>query len=114
MTNETKEIEMGRHNPIYTLAFGAIFAGVLGGCANLQQRGSQASADAKITTDVEASLNQMAALGPPGSIKVQTMDHVVYLNGLVDGGLEKRTAESAALQVAGVQQIVDDIVVFHN
>jgi osmotically-inducible protein OsmY len=30
---------------------------------------------------------------------VQTRDHVVYLNGLVDVGVEKRIAEATAKQV---------------
>jgi len=53
-------------------------------------------------------------LGPPGSIRVQTLDRVVYLNGLVDVGLQKGTAESAALQVPGVAQVVDSIAVSPN
>jgi osmotically-inducible protein OsmY len=39
---------------------------------------------------------------------------VVYLNGVVDGGLAKRNAEAVVRQVAGVQQVVDDIEVAHK
>jgi len=38
---------------------------------------------------------------------------VVYLNGLVDGGLAKRTAEAAVRRVPGVRNVVDDIDVAH-
>jgi osmotically-inducible protein OsmY len=111
--DDTKEIGMNRLKTIYTLAFATILAGAAGGCADLH--GSQsASADSMITADVETRLDQMADLGPPGSIKVQTLDHVVYLNGLVDGGLEKRTAEEAVLKVPGVEKVADDIDVLHN
>jgi osmotically-inducible protein OsmY len=39
---------------------------------------------------------------------------VVYLNGFVDVGLEKRNAESVAMQVPGVTNVVDGIAVLHN
>jgi osmotically-inducible protein OsmY len=106
---------MSRLKPIYTLAIASISAGVLAGCADFRQCGSQGCApDAKITADIESQLNQMPELGPPGSIRVQTLDHVVYLNGQVDGGLEKRSAEAAARQVPGVEQVADDIYVVHK
>jgi len=89
-------------------------AGVMAGCADFREgRGPSATPDAKITADVQAQLDLMADLGPPGSIRVQTFSNVVYLNGLVDGGLAKRTAEAAVRQVAGVQSVVDDIDVAH-
>jgi osmotically-inducible protein OsmY len=101
--------------PIYTAAVASILAGVLAGCADFRQCGTQScTPDAKLKADIEARLNQMPELGPPGSITVQTLDHVVYLNGRVDGGLEKRNAEATVLQVPGVQQVVDDIDVAHK
>jgi osmotically-inducible protein OsmY len=113
--DDTKEIGMNILKTIYTLAFATMLAGAAAGCADLRAHGSQsASADAMITADVETQLNLMADLGPPGSIKVQTLDHVVYLNGLVDGGLEKRTAEEAVLKIPGVEKVADDIDVLHN
>jgi osmotically-inducible protein OsmY len=69
--------------------------------------------DTKITADVQARLNQVTDLGSPDSIKVQTLDHVVYLNGLVDAGSEKSTAESVVKQVPGVTRIVNNIAVSH-
>jgi osmotically-inducible protein OsmY len=42
---------------------------------------------------------------------VQTLNHVVYLNGLVDDDLAKRTAVSVTKQVAGVTDVVNNIAV---
>jgi len=106
---------MSRLKPIYTLALASAMAGVLAGCADFRQCGSQGcTPDAKITADIETRLNQMPELGPPGSIRVQTVNHLVYLNGQVDGGLEKRTAEAVVRQVPGVEQVADDIDVVHK
>jgi osmotically-inducible protein OsmY len=101
--------------PIYTLALASALAGILAGCADFRPSGTEnASPDAKITADAEARLNLMADLGPPGSIRVQTFDNVVYLNGVVDGGLAKRNAEATVRELPGVQQVVDDIDVAHK
>jgi osmotically-inducible protein OsmY len=106
---------MTTFKPIYTMALSTILAASLFGCADFKPSGVQDSfADAKITADVESRLNQMPELGPSSSVEVQTVDHVVYLNGLVDVGLEKRNAESVAMQVPGVTNVVNDISVSHN
>jgi osmotically-inducible protein OsmY len=106
---------MSGHKPIYTLAFASILVGVLAGCADLKPSGTQSAIPAaQIKADAEARLDQMTDLGPPGSIRVQTLANVVYLNGVVDGGLAKRNAESVVRQVPGVQQVVDDIDVAHK
>lgn len=47
----------------------------------------------------------------PNKITVQTLDHVVYLNGAVVSGLEISTAESIALQVPGVRRVMNSVVV---
>ena len=57
-----------------------------------------------------ASINT-PELGAPHSIEVQTKDRVVYLNGLVNDGLERRIAESVALQTSGVLKVVNSIAV---
>jgi hypothetical protein len=106
---------MIRHKPIYTLAFAAILAGVLAGCADFRAGATQSGTpDGKITAAAQGRLDLMADLGPPGSIRVQTFDNVVYLNGTVEGGLAKRNAEAVVRQVPGVQQVVDDIDVAHR
>jgi osmotically-inducible protein OsmY len=106
---------MRRFKLIATFALAAIPAAILAGCADFKPCGSQScTADANITADVQARLNQMPDLGPPGSVRVQTRDRVVFLNGPVDVGLEKRTAESVALQTPGVVQVVNSIAVSHD
>src|SRR5580704_15376293 len=106
---------MSGHKPIYTLALASILAGVLAGCASLPPSETQnAVPDAQIKADAEARLDQMTDLGPPGSIRVQTFANVVYLDGVVDGGLAKRNAEAVVRQVPGVEQVVDDIDVAHK
>jgi osmotically-inducible protein OsmY len=106
---------MSSSNSIYVAAFALFLTGILPGCADLRQSGSNSGAeDTAITADVETRLNEIPALGPPGSVRVETLDHVVYLNGLVDGGLEKRLAEADALQEAGVTKVVNNIAVSHD
>ena len=106
---------MSRHKPIYTLALASTLAAVLAGCADLPSSGTKSAIpDAQIKADAEARLDQMTDLGPPGSIRVQTFANVVYLNGVVDGGLAKHNAEAVVRQLPGVQQVVDDIDVAHK
>lgn len=65
--------------------------------------------DAKITADVVAQFHQRLDL-EPNTITVQTMDHVVYLHGLVSSSLEIYTAESIARDVPGVTEVVSAVV----
>ena len=69
--------------------------------------------DAKITQNLQARLDGMSDFGPPGAIRVETKDHVVYLNGTVDAGLAKHLAESVAKQTPGVARVVNSIAVDH-
>jgi osmotically-inducible protein OsmY len=106
---------MNRIKPIHTLALASILTGALAGCADFRANGSQgAVSSADITGEAQSRLDQMADLGPPGSVHVQTFANVVYLSGVVDGGLAKRNAEAVVHQVPGVQQVVDDIDVAHK
>jgi osmotically-inducible protein OsmY len=79
----------------------------LAGCATYEKCGLEGCpGEAKITEKVQAALNQHADSGPPGSIRVQTLNRVVYLNGLVDDRLAKRSAVAITKQVAGVTTVV--------
>jgi osmotically-inducible protein OsmY len=99
----------------YPLAFVLVFMRALPGCAEYRQcRLEGCPPDTKITADVQARLNQITDVGSTDSIKVQTLDHVVYPNGLVDAGSEKSTAESVAKQVPGVTRVVNNIAVSHS
>ena len=99
---------------LYAMAIALTLIGVCG-CAEIKDCGPEGCAsDRKITAKVQARLDQQADLGAPGTITVETLHGVVYLNGLVDEGLEKRNAESLAKQVRGVTQVVNNIAVEHN
>jgi len=69
--------------------------------------------DAEITNVVEASLQKHPDLGPPSQLYVTTRDHVVYLSGTADTGLQRETAGSLAMQTPGVKRVVNNISVSH-
>jgi osmotically-inducible protein OsmY len=97
---------------LYGLASAVILAGALAGCATYGKCGIEGCAgDAKVTATVQSLLEQHPELGPPGSIDVQTIDHVVYLNGFVASGLERGTAVSLAQGAPGVKKVVNTIAV---
>jgi osmotically-inducible protein OsmY len=111
----TEATEMNIPTPLYALAAVLTLAGALEGCATLGKCDSASCRDdAAITSQVQDRLNQSPVFGSPNSIRVQTVDHVVYLNGEADGSLEKRTAASEVQQVAGVTQVVNNIAVVNK
>ena len=65
--------------------------------------------DAKIAMNVQQLLDSHSELGPPNSIHVQSFDHVVYLQGIVDTGLEKWIAESVASEAPDIARVVNSI-----
>lgn len=95
------------------LAIVLILTGALCGCAvynTYEKCGFHGCpGDAKITADVLAQFNQRWDL-EPNAITVQTLDHVVYLYGVVSSGLEVDTAESIARRVPGVTRVVNSMV----
>jgi osmotically-inducible protein OsmY len=97
--------------PAYSLACVLALAGAVSGCAT--ESSGERMTDEKITAELQSRLDKIADLGPPHSILVQTRNHIVYLNGEVDTGLEKRMAESIAMQITGVTLVVNDIAVSH-
>lgn len=100
---------MSRRKHLYALAIPLIVLGPLSGCATYARCGlSGCAGDAKITANVQALIDQHPELGP-NVIDVQTLDHVVYLYGLVDTNLERQLAESAALNTPGVARVVNSI-----
>jgi osmotically-inducible protein OsmY len=66
--------------------------------------------DAKITAEIRLQLSRCSSL-EPNVVTVQTLDHVVYLYGVVSSGLEINTAGSIASQAPGVARVVNSIVV---
>jgi osmotically-inducible protein OsmY len=94
------------------LAFVLILTGVLSGCAAYNTHAKcgfyGCPGDAKITANVLAKFSQRLDL-EPNAITVQTLDHVVYLYGLVSSSLEISTAESIARKVPGVTGVVSSV-----
>ena len=92
------------------LAFGVVLANALAGCAAYEKCGFQGCpGDAMLTAEVQALIAQHPALQPPNLIYVQTLDHVVYLSGMVDTGTERLLAESIARSAPGVRRVVNSI-----
>jgi osmotically-inducible protein OsmY len=100
---------------IYAWPICIMLMSALSGCATLEKCGLEGCAsDRKISAQIEALLNAHPELGPPGSIAVETLNGVVYLDGDVVSGLEKRNAESIVRQVSGVKRVVNGISVEHT
>ena len=92
------------------LAFGFLLANALAGCAAYEKCGFQGCpGDAKLSAEVQALIAQHPALQPPNLIYVQTLDHVVYLSGMVDTSTERLLAESIAQAAPGVRRVVNSI-----
>jgi osmotically-inducible protein OsmY len=91
------------------LALAILLAGILQGCASYKCGFGGCPGDADITARVNALLAQHPALQPPNLLQVQTLNHVVYLTGLVDTVFERQMAESVALQAPGVSKVVNSI-----
>ena len=101
---------MTRPIHLYTLALVLVLTGTLPGCAAYKKCGfGGCPGDAEITAQVRALFDQYPALKPPNLLDVQTLDHVVYLNGVVDTDLERQMAESVADEVKGVTKVVNSI-----
>jgi osmotically-inducible protein OsmY len=79
-----------------------LLATSLMGCAVNKQ-------DEKITTNVRAALATHSDLGPPGAIRVQARENVVYLSGLVNSGYSGENAVAVASQVDGVTNVVSNV-----
>jgi len=85
-----------------------VLMGALGGCATYEKCGLEGCpGDAKITAKVQAAFDHHPELGPPNSINVKTLNHVVYLSGEVSEGNMSETAES----IKGVTRVVNSIAV---
>ena len=93
-------------------ALALLLLGSLSGCAAYRECGFDGCpGDAKITADVRALLNQHPALEAPNLLYVHTVDHVVYLDGLVDTPFQSEMAESVAHEATGVTRVVNLIAV---
>jgi osmotically-inducible protein OsmY len=106
---------MGIHRQgIYGLVSACVLMATLTGCATYEKCGIEGCpGDARITQNVQTLFDKHPDLGPPNLIDIQTLDKVVYLNGMAASGLERREAESVAQEAPGVTRIVNLISVTH-
>ena len=82
----------------------------LSACATYQKCGfGGCPDDRQITTAVRGVIHEYPELQGVNTIRVQTLNHVVYLYGQVDTEVERWTAQQAALSVKGVDRVVDSI-----
>jgi osmotically-inducible protein OsmY len=85
-------------------------SGALGSCTAYMKCGLDGCpGDAKLAADVRTSFAEHSVLQPPNLLKVQAVNHVIYLYGLVDTDLERQIAESVALGTPGVTKVVNSI-----
>jgi osmotically-inducible protein OsmY len=102
------EIKMSAPRTVRLMTLGLVITGVLSGCATFEKCGFKGCpGDAQVTAEVKALFDKHPELGT--SIDVQTLDHVVYLYGLVDTPLESEIAQSVALQAPGAARVVSSI-----
>lgn len=101
---------MRRPNRLFALAITLVLAGALPGCAAYKKCGfGGCPGDAEIRAEVRALFDQHPALETPNLLEVQALDHVVYLNGVVDTDTQRLMAESVAHQAKGVAKVVNSI-----
>jgi osmotically-inducible protein OsmY len=82
----------------------------LSACASFEKCGfGGCPGDRQITAQVEDVLRKYPELQGVNQVRVQTLNHVVYLYGMVDTEVELVTAQRAALSVPGVDHVVNSI-----
>jgi osmotically-inducible protein OsmY len=86
-----------------------ILTACLVGCATMTCSPENCATDAKITSDVQAIFDQRTEFGPPGTIRVQTVNGTVYLSGKVSTDLVRRSADALAKQVPNVKSVINSI-----
>jgi len=87
-----------------------ILTAALPGCAAYQKCGFRGCpGDAKLAAAVRTAFETHPELEPPNLIKVQSVDHVVYLYGLVDTDFQRQMAEAVAHQAPGVTKVISSI-----
>jgi len=90
-------------------ALGAlILAAALSGCATFQ---AEKGGDAQTTAEVESSFAKHPELGAPGDLQVETLNHVVFLYGIVANDFQRSIADSVALEASNNALIVNSIAV---
>lgn len=95
---------------IFSAAAILVIAGASSGCAVFEKCSPEnCSTDKQINKDVNDLLAQHRELGPPGTVRVQTINGVVYLTGQVNSDFEIRNAEALVRQVANVKDVENNL-----
>jgi osmotically-inducible protein OsmY len=103
---------MAQTNTLRTLILAVSLIAALTACATYKKCGlAGCPGDAEITAQVLALFDQHAVLGGANAIGIQTLDHVVYITGLVDTDVERDLADSVARNAPGVVRVVNSITV---
>jgi osmotically-inducible protein OsmY len=102
----TSDGQRNCQNPAGVIGVMALTLLNISACAT---RGDAIGDNDKVTGNVQALLAQHAELGPPNRIHVQTLDHVVYLTGIVSAGEMRSTAGEVAATAPGVARVVNTI-----
>jgi osmotically-inducible protein OsmY len=87
-----------------------LLSAMLCGCAAYRECGFRGCpGDATITANVKAQFARYPPLTAANSVRIQTLNKVVYLTGQVDTDVERLLAVSLASDVEGVTKVVDSI-----
>ena len=86
-----------------------VLAAVMAGNAYAKGAGE----DEKIRAEVQKQIDERPSLKFYG-VSVRTVDHVVYLEGLVDTNFDRSQAEAIARAVPGVTKVYDKLVLNGN
>ena len=101
---------MKRRLQLSAVALSVVVGGALAGCAVYEKCGvSGCPGDAEITAQVQSLFVKHPELEPPNILQVQTLDHVVYLTGVVDTDYQRQMAEIVARQAPGVTKVINSI-----
>jgi osmotically-inducible protein OsmY len=101
---------MSSLNRICAAALALVLTGALCACAAYEKCGfGGCPGDAQLEASVRAAFEQHPELEPPNLLKIQSVDHVVYLYGLVDTDFQRQMAESVAHQAPGVVKVISSI-----
>jgi osmotically-inducible protein OsmY len=94
----------------YASALAVALSGALCACAAYEKCGfGGCPGDAQLAAAVQASFQGHPELQPPNLLTVQSVDHVVYLSGLVDTDFQRQMAEDVAHRAPGVTKVVNSI-----
>jgi osmotically-inducible protein OsmY len=92
------------------VALAGALAGALSGCAAFDKCSPEnCKTDTETRKNVSDLVDQHREFGPPGTVRVQTVNGVVYLSGQLDSDFEIRSAEALARQVPGVKDVVNNL-----